>query len=60
MNYALHIISIFVLYLLFPVGFLLIKNRLKRGGNLMPVVVVPILFSFFIGAGILLYAVAAI
>ena len=56
--YTLHIIGIIVLYLSFPVGFFLIKERLKRGGNLMAIIFAPILVSFFLGAGAMVFAVA--
>ena len=58
MSFTFHIIGIIVIYLSFPIGFFMIKERLKRGGNLMGLIFAPIMVSFFLGAGALVFAVA--
>ena len=52
------IVGAFTVYILFAVGLLLVKQRIRVGKSVKPVIVAPILVSFFAGAGILLYALS--
>lgn len=59
-NSSLLIGAAFTVYILFAVGFLVLKQRIRVGKSVKPIIVAPILLSFFAGAGILMYALSQI
>jgi len=57
-NSVLLMVAAFTVYIMFAIGFLLLKQRIRIGKSVKPIIVAPILLSFFAGAGILIYALS--
>ena len=56
MGQTMLIVVVFTVYILFAFGILFVNHRLKMEKGINLIVIVPILFSFITGAGLLMYA----